>query len=201
MKLQLQLKFLVLSLILIALAVSPSVVIAQTAMDHVEIGAFADYFRLDRTNPTLNFAGLGGRIGFGITPYVQIEAEMAYDFDRTFVNFDNGVTGSYTPAKTHILHGLVGPKFQTGSGPVRFFVTGKAGIISFTTNNEDAPTGFQSSLGAVGNGNAKFALYPGGGLEGFVGPIGLRLEVGDDIYFDNGAQNNLRVTFGPTFRF
>ncbi|MFY9676445.1 MAG: hypothetical protein WAK13_18440, partial [Terriglobales bacterium] len=152
-------------------------------------------------NPTLNFAGLGGRIGFGINSHLQIEAEMAYDFDRTFVNFDNGVTGSYTSAKTHILDGLVGPKFQTGSGPFRFFVTGKAGIISFTTNNQNAPNGFQSSLGAVGNGNSKFAVYPAGGLEGFLGPIGLRLEVGDDIYFDNGAQNNLRVTFGPTLRF
>ena len=201
MKPQSKLKYLVMSLILAALAASPTFVMAQSNMDHVEIGAFADYFRLDRTDPTLNFAGLGGRIGFGITPYVQIEAEMAYDFDRSFVNFDNGVTGSFTPAKTHILHGLVGPKFQTGSGPVRFFVTGKAGIISFTTNNENAPDGFQSSLGAVGNGNAKFAVYPGGGLEGFLGPIGMRLEVGDDIYFDNGARNNLRVTFGPTFRF
>ncbi|HTR25129.1 MAG TPA: hypothetical protein VMI10_14205 [Terriglobales bacterium] len=196
-----QTKFLVLSFILAMCVASPSIVMAQKAMDHLEIGAFADYFRLDRTSPTLNFAGLGGRVGFGINPYVQIEAEMAYDFDRTFVNFDNGVTGSYTPAKTHILHGLFGPKFHTGSGPVRFFVTGKAGIISFTTNNQDAPAGFESSLGAVGNGNSKFAVYPGGGLEGFVGPIGLRLEVGDDIYFDNGAQNNLRVTFGPTFRF
>ena len=194
-------KYSVLSFIMALCIVSPGILMAQDHMDHVEIGAFADYFRLDRTSPTLNFAGLGGRIGFGLTSYAQIEAEMAYDFDRTFVNFDNGVTGSYTPAKTHILHGLVGPKFQTGSGPVRFFVTGKAGIISFTTNNQDAPNGFQSSLGAVGNGNSKFAVYPGGGLEGFLGPIGLRLEVGDDIYFDNGAQNNLRVTFGPTFRF
>jgi len=196
-----QSKYLVLSFILAVCTASPSILMAQSHMDHVEIGAFADYFRLDRTNPTLNFAGLGGRVGFGINSYVQIEAEMAYDFDRSFINFDNGVTGTFTPAKTHILHGLFGPKFQTGSGPVRFFVTGKAGIISFTTNNQDAPDGFQSSLGAVGNGNAKFAVYPGGGLEGFVGPIGLRLEVGDDIYFDNGAQNNLRVTFGPTFRF
>jgi len=201
MKQQSATRYFLLTLVLVASVAVPQRVKAQDNMNHVEIGAFADYFRLDRTDPTLNFAGLGGRIGFGINHYVQIEAEMAYDFDRTFVNFDNGVTGSYTPAKTHILTGLFGPKFQTGSGPVRFFVTGKAGIISFTTNNENAPNGFQSSLGAVGNGNAKFAVYPGGGLEGFLGPIGLRLEVGDDIYFDNGAQNNLRVTFGPTFRF
>jgi len=29
----------------------------------------------------------------------------------------------------------------------------------------------------------------------------LRLEVGDEIYFDDGTQNNLRVTFGPQIRF
>jgi hypothetical protein len=39
------------------------------------------------------------------------------------------------------------------------------------------------------------------GLEAFGGPIGIRLEVGDEVYFLNGARNNLRVTFGPQFRF
>jgi hypothetical protein len=29
----------------------------------------------------------------------------------------------------------------------------------------------------------------------------LRFDVGDQIYFLNGAQNNLRMTFGPHFRF
>jgi hypothetical protein len=167
--------------------------------DHVEVGAFANYFRLDRTDPSLNFAGLGGRLAFNVRPSVQLEAEMAYDFDRSFNNPLND--GSIVPAKTHILHGLFGPKFQTGSGPLRLFVTGKAGIISFTTNDQTATGGFKSALGAVGNGDAKFAVYPGGGVEGFIGPVGLRLEVGDDIYFDNGARNNLRVSFGPTFRF
>lgn len=167
--------------------------------DHVEVGVFADYFRLDRTSPSLNYAGVGGRLAFNLRPSVQIEGEMAYDFDRSYNNpFDDG---SIVPSKTHVLHGLFGPKFQTGSGKFRFFVTGKAGLISFTTNTQNAPTGFKSALGAVGNGNAKFAVYPGGGVEGFLGPIGLRLEAGDDIYFDNGARNNLRVSFGPTIRF
>ena len=165
----------------------------------MEVGAFVDYFRLGRTDPSLNYAGLGGRLAFNLRPSVQLEAEMAYDFDRTYNNpFDDG---NIFRSQTHILHGLFGPKFQTGSGPFRFFVTGKAGLISFTTNTQNPPTGFKSALGAVGNGDAKFALYPGGGVEGFIGPVGLRLEVGDDIYFDNGARNNLRVTFGPTIRF
>jgi hypothetical protein len=175
--------------------------IAQDA-NRIEVGAFAEYFRIDRTNPDLNFAGLGGRIGFGLNRYTQIEGEISYDFDRTYTNvFSNGVTLDYASSQTHILNGLFGPKFQTGSGPFRFFATAKAGFINFSTNNQNAPSGFRSALGAVGNGNAQFAVYPGVGVEGFAGPFGLRLEVGDDIYFDNGARNNLRVTFGPTLRF
>ena len=170
--------------------------------DHLEVGAFADYFRLDRTNPTLNYAGLGGRLAFNLRPSTQIEAEMAYDFDRSYTNtFTNGITTELVPSKTHVLHGLFGPKFQTGSGAFRFFITGKVGLINFTTNTQNAPAGFKSALGAVGNGDSKFAVYPGGGVEGFKGPFGLRFEVGDDIYFDSGARNNLRVSFGPTIRF
>ena len=28
-----------------------------------------------------------------------------------------------------------------------------------------------------------------------------RLDVGDEIYFNNGSHHNLRVAFGPVFRF
>ena len=44
-------------------------------------------------------------------------------------------------------------------------------------------------------------FYPGGGAEAFWGPFGLRVDVGDEMFFNNGAHNNLRVSFGPTFRF
>jgi hypothetical protein len=196
-------KYVYLALVAALCIISAQLGVAQSLKDdHIEIGVFADYFRLDRTDPSLNYAGLGGRIGFNVHPNIQLEGEMAYDFDRNYTNtFDNGITTQLVTSKTHILHGLFGPKLQAGTGAFRIFVTGKVGLIDFTTNNESATTGFRSALGAVGNGDAKFAVYPGGGVEGFVGPIGLRLEVGDDIYFDNGARNNLRVTFGPTFRF
>ncbi len=190
-------------LVLTLCVISPQFASAQALKeDHLEVGAFADYFRMDRTSPTLNYAGLGGRLAFNLRPSVQLEAEMAYDFDRSYTNiFTNGVTEQLVPSKTHVLHGLFGPKFQTGSGPFRFFVTGKVGLINFTTSTQSPPAGFTSALGAVGNGDSKFAVYPGGGIEGFMGPFGLRFEVGDDIYFDNGARNNLRVSFGPTLRF
>jgi hypothetical protein len=51
------------------------------------------------------------------------------------------------------------------------------------------------------NGTTAFAVYPSGGFEAFAGPIGIRAEAGDDIFWQNGAHNNLRVTFGPQFRF
>jgi hypothetical protein len=44
-------------------------------------------------------------------------------------------------------------------------------------------------------------LYPGGGLEGQIGPVGLRLEAGDEIYFAGGTHHNVRVAFGPFIRF
>ncbi len=64
----------------------------------------------------------------------------------TPLHYDNGGTVQFVSSRTHILHALFGPKFQTGSGPVRFFVTAKAGLISFTTNYQNAPPGFQSGL-------------------------------------------------------
>jgi hypothetical protein len=57
------------------------------------------------------------------------------------------------------------------------------------------------SLGGVTSGNTRPAIYPGVGAEHFWGPLGMRLDVGDEIYFDNGTRNNLKVTFGPVIRF
>jgi hypothetical protein len=195
----------VLPVVLLLCYIAPQFAMAQAVKgggDHLELGAFADYFHIGQSHPSLNYAGLGGRLAFNLSPSAQIEGEMAYDFDRSYTNtFTNGITQQLVRSNTHVLHGLFGPKLQTGSGKFRFFVTGKAGLISFTTNTQNPPTGFKSALGAIGNGNSKFAVYPGGGVEGFMGPLGLRLEVGDDIYFDSGARNNVRVTFGPSLRF
>jgi hypothetical protein len=170
-------------------------------MDHVEIGAFVNYYRLTDPGPERNFVGLGGRAAFGIRPSVQLEAEMAYDFKRNYTTtFDNGITTTDVTSRLRTLHGFFGPKFQTGSGPFRVFVTGKVGFDNFSVTNQNAPTGFVNSVG-LANGATYFAVYPGGGIEAFAGPIGVRLEAGDDIFFNNGAHNNLRVTVGPQFRF
>ena len=195
--------------IVIAFCLSiPSWMMAQTASpsyenNHVEVGVFADYFRLSRTDPAINFVGVGGRAAFNVHPNIQLEAEMSYDFARNFTStFSNGVSTQFVTTNLRPLTGLFGPKFQAGtSGPFRVFVTGKVGFVNFSTTNQGVLPGFTSSVGAITAGDTKFALYPGGGIEGFWGPFGLRLEVGDEIYFDNGAQNNLKVSFGPAFRF
>ncbi len=169
------------------------------AQDHAEVGAFVDYFRL--SPPTRNFIGLGGRAAFNLNSSVQLEAEMAYDFKRNYTNtFSNGVTTATVNTSFRTLHGFFGPKLQTGSGPLRIFVTGKVGFDNFSINNQSAPAGFVNTVGLT-NGATYFAVYPGGGIEAFAGPIGLRAEIGDDIYFNGGAHNNLRVTFGPQLRF
>jgi hypothetical protein len=56
-------------------------------------------------------------------------------------------------------------------------------------------------VSGVGNPGTHLAFYPGGGFEGFFGPIGIRAEIGDEIYLNNGTYNNMRVAVGPTIRF
>jgi hypothetical protein len=175
--------------------------VAQDRSDHVEVGAFVDYFRLSDSSPVENFVGVGGRAAFNVHRDIQIEAEMAYDFKRNFTNtFSNGASTEVVNSSFRTLHGFFGPKFQTGSGPFRVFVTGKVGFDNFSISNQNATTGFVNTVGLT-NGTTSFAVYSGGGFEVFAGPIGIRAEVGDDIYFVNGAHNNLRVTLGPQLRF
>jgi hypothetical protein len=169
--------------------------------DHAEVGIFAEYLRFGDPGPDSNYIGLGGRAAFNVHPNVQLEAEMGYDFERNYTStFSNGVTTATVQSRMRTLHGLFGPKFQTGSGPFRVFLTGKVGFENFTVTNQGAPTGFATAVG-LSSGATYFSVYPGGGIEAFAGPIGVRAEIGDNIFFNNGVHNNMRVSFGPQFRF
>ena len=77
------------------------------------------------------------------------------------------------------------------------------GFINFdeTTSGAVSGTTFANAVNGVGGSGTHPAFYPGGGVEGFIGRVGLRLEVGDEIYLNNGTFNSLRVTFGPHIRF
>jgi hypothetical protein len=131
--------------------------------DHVEVGAFVDYFRLNNHAALVsNFLGVGGRAAFNLNPDVQLEAEMAYDFKRNYTStFSNGITSETVNSNFRTLHGFFGPKFQTGSGPFRVFVTGKVGFDNFGVDNQNAQTGFTNTVGLT-NGGDLFRGLPGG---------------------------------------
>lgn len=175
------------------------------SMNHIELGAYADLFRFSPASPTENFVGVGGRFGFNVHPNVAIEAEMNYDFERNFTTtYNNGISTTFVRTGVRPLTGLFGPKFQFGtSGPVRVFATGKVGFIDFSTDTSGVVSGstFTGAVNGVGGAGTHLALYPGGGIEAFAGPLGLRVEAGDEIYLNNGTYNNLRVTAGPVLRF
>lgn len=189
------------------LIAAPSWLAAQEGgsdYDHGSVGIFADYMRFSPGASTINFVGFGARAGFHVSHHVSLEGEMNYDFERNFTTICNNCVGgstSFTTTRLRPLTGLFGPKFET-PGPFKFFVTGKVGFINFTTTGAAVTPGtVGNAISGVGGGGTHFALYPGAGIEGFWGPFGLRLEAGDEVYLNNGTFNNLRVTFGPQFRF
>jgi hypothetical protein len=175
---------------------------------HGEVGVYADYFRLSpRGSTSSNFAGAGGRAAYRLH-WMAIEAEMNYDFARNFTTTQtsgSGTTVSTTFVKSSVrpLTGLFGPVFYAGTGRVRAFATGKVGFVDFSVNNSGvvSQSTFTNSVAGVGGAGTHIALYPGVGLEGYFGPMGLRLEAGDEVYLNNGTYNNLRVTLGPELRF
>jgi hypothetical protein len=183
--------------LLCGVASAPSVF----AQDHAAVGVYADYFRLSQTDS--NFAGLGARLGVGLGHRVMLEAEMSYDFDRVFTeDFFNGSTITVERSNIRLLHGLFGPKVALGHSNFHPFLTLKGGFLN--THFSAAPAtvgGFISSVENLRSQDLMGTLYPGGGLEGHVGPIGLRLDVGDEIYFNNGSHHNFRAAFGPYIRF
>lgn len=188
----------------------PSWLAAQesSGATHGEVGIYADYFHFTPGHNNTNFVGVGGRAAYRYHA-MAIEAEMNYDFARNFTTTQtsrNGTTVTTTFVKTGVrpLTGLFGPVFYAGTGPLRAFVTGKVGFINFsTTNNSNvvSQSTFTNSVAGVGGPGTHVALYPGGGIEGYFGPLGIRAEVGDEVYLNNGTYNNLRVTLGPELRF
>lgn len=182
--------------------------------NHGEIAVYGDMFRVKPNGGNaVNFLGLGGRVGFNVHPNIALEAEMNYDFEQnytTVVTSGSGGSGTGTVTSTTItgrtrpVTGLFGPKFQFGtSGGFRAFVTGKVGFTEFSHSSTTTVSGqtFSNSLDQFGGGSTHIAVYPGGGIEGFIGPVGLRVEAGDQIYWNNKMYNNLRIAFGPTIRF
>jgi hypothetical protein len=168
------------------------------AQDHGEVGAFFDYFRFTNAND-LNMFGVGGRVGLNVHPNVAVEVEGAYDFTRTANITVNSLTN---PVRTNFraTHFLAGPKFQLGkSSAWRLYAVLKGGFVRFGVT--PGAVTFGNFPTVLTNTDLNGVIYPGAGVEAFAGILGIRAEVGDEIYFDNGANNNLKVTIGPVIRF
>ncbi len=170
----------------------------------MEAGVFLDSLSISQTS-TNNF-GLGARFGYRVHHDVMLEGELAYDyginFDEAYRNISNGNITAIERTSIGVTHGLFGPKLQPGGGGFRPFVTMKAGFVDFRLSPSLLPYGnIVSPILGLRDSNLNFALYPAGGIEAALGPVGLRFEMGDEIYFNNGGHNNLRITFGPIIRF
>lgn len=164
-----------------------------------EVGVFVDYLRLKHANQ--NQFGLGARAGFNVHKNVQLEGDFAYDFRASRTNtVVSGATTTTYRSDLRTLSLLFGPKFHT-NGPVRVFGVLKGGILNFSVSTTGAPLGFEGTVGNIANGDTNGVFYPAGGIEAFAGWFGFRAEVGDLMYFDRGANHNLRITVGPQFRF
>lgn len=186
---------------LVILLITPCA-FAQNSENHVELGLYGEYFRWG-AGGNANLLGLGGRAGVNVAPNVQLEADLTYDFQRAFASASNtGGSVGFSNSNVKRFDGLFGFKLQT-KGPVRLFALFQGGATHFALSPRGTTFGsFTGTIGSLNENNLVAEFYPGGGVEAFIGPIGLRLDVGDEIYFvGNGGHNNLRVTFGPSIRF
>jgi hypothetical protein len=170
----------------------------------VEAGVFFDYLSISQTS-TNNF-GLGARFGYRIHRDVMLEGELAYDyginFDEAYINIANGNIAAIERTSVGVTQGLFGPKLQPAGGGFRPFATFKAGLVDFRLSPTLLPySDVASAVFGLRTSSLNAAIYPAAGIEASLGPIGLRLEAGDEIYFNHGAHNNLRITFGPILRF
>jgi hypothetical protein len=174
------------------------------AQKRVEAGLLLDYLGVSQTQ-TNNF-GVGGRLGYRVHHNVMVEGELAYDygvnFQELYGNIANGNVTAIEQTSIGVTQGLIGPKLQPAHGHLRPFVTLKGGFIDFRLGPSLIPnSGVVSTVLGIRTSNLNAALYPAGGAEATLGPLGLRLELGDLIYFNDGEHNNLRIVFGPILRF
>ena len=188
--------WLILAIASAMIAFAPAVLAQE---EHGEVGVFADMTRLHHLNND-NFWGIGGRLGFNMNHWVALEGDFAYDFSQQFAAPSGTTLTTNTIGNLRLLQGMAGPKFQTGIGPVKAFVVLKGGFMNFGVSGISG-LAFRNQVGNVPAGNTDGVFYPGAGVEFFAGRIGLRAEVGDEMYFDNGANHNLKISVGPQFRF
>lgn len=174
------------------------------AQSRMEAGLFLDYLNVSQTQ-TPN-VGLGGRFGYRVYPHVMAEGELNYDygvnFRELYVNVADGDVAAIGRSSIGVTNGLFGPMLGPANRYFRPFVTLKGGFIDFRLSPSLVPySGLVSSVLGIRTSHVNAALYPGAGVEANLGPVGLRLEFGDLVYFNRGGHNNFRFTVGPIVRF
>jgi len=174
------------------------------AQQRMELGIFVDSLSISQTN-TNNF-GLGARFGYRVHPNVMLEGELAYDyginFDEAYRNISTGSISAIEHTSIGVTHGLFGPMLQRSQGHFHPYATLKAGFIDFRLSTSLLPySDIASAVFGLHTSNLNAALYPAAGIAATLGPVGLRFEAGDEMYFNSGTHHNLRITFGPILRF
>jgi hypothetical protein len=193
------------SLAIIVAAISMGVSSPRlSAQERVEAGVFVDYLNISQTN-TDNY-GLGARLGVRFNRFIVVEGEAAYDYGINFAeayrNIANGNVTAIANTSIGVTHGLIGPTLKPPRGAFRPFLTLKGGFVDFRFSSGLVPYSDAASvILGLRTSSLNGAIYPGGGVEASLGPVGLRLEIGDEIYFNNGGHHNFRATFGPIIRF
>jgi opacity protein-like surface antigen len=199
--------FAMLSAALLLLAAMPAAAWGQVSKppgqeehkDHGNMGVYFDYSRLPQG---FDLLGVGGRIGFNVRHNIVLEAEMAYDFQKTQTQtISAGGSTNTTKISMKMMDFLFGGKIQIPRSK-HFFALAKAGMANFGVSGPAPPGGINNQIGGIVNGNVDAVFYPGGGVEFKVGRINFRAEAGDEIiWINNDAKNNLRATIGPQLRF
>jgi hypothetical protein len=169
--------------------------------NHGALGGFFNFTHQQGSG--FNLLGAGGRIGFKIQRRVFLEAEMAYDFEKTQTQtITVGSATTTTRSSLRLLHAVGGPKILIiKDGPIRVFALAKGGILNFGLGGPATAGAIGTQLGTISDGDTKGVMYPGAGIETGSRWLSFRAEIGDEIYFSHGTQHNIRATFGPQFRF
>lgn len=188
-------------LLVLASFLSPTV-FAQS-LDHINVGVYGSFFHLSDSD--IDLGGLGARVSVRVFPMVMLEAESTYNFESAFSQGFNDANGTVAVSRSHVrsLDGLFGPKINVPWKDVHLFVTAKGGFINFNLNSNPSAniTTVSSTFRGLNGSNVFGVFYPGGGAEAVWGPLGLRVDIGDEIFYNNGGHSNLLISFGPTIRF
>jgi hypothetical protein len=135
------------------------------------------------------------------TPQFSLKPKWLTIFWRSDTQtFSDGVSTEAVTSHLRTLHGFLGPKFRTGPGPFRVSLQGRldsrisASPIRMLAQALRTPWALQLAARSSQSVRA-------GGFEALAGPIGVRAEIGDDIYFVNRSHNNMRIGLGAQFRF